>query len=64
MTICYIHGQDGKDSFSSSGVTFGECNVWHLLFADELALLSLNKSDLQKALDWFSDAYLDAGIEN
>ena len=52
-----------KDSYSSSGITFGECNVQHLLFADDLALLSLNKSDLQYALDWFSDACLDAGIK-
>ena len=35
-----------KDTSSSSGITFGECNVWHPLFADDLALLSLNKSDL------------------
>ena len=40
-----------KDSASSSVVTFGECNVWCLLFADDLALLSSNKSDLQYALD-------------
>ena len=52
-----------RDSFSSSGVTFGECNVWHLLFADDLALLSSNKSDLQYAFDLFSDACLDAGIK-
>ena len=49
-----------KDSSFSSGVTFGECNVWRLLFPDDLALLSSNKSNLQCALDQFSDAYLDA----
>ena len=48
-----------RDSSSSSGITFGECNVWHLLFADGLALLTWNKSDLQNALDRFSDACLD-----
>ena len=52
-----------KDSFSSNGITFGECNVWHMLFADDLALLNLNKSDLQYALDQFSDVCLDAGMK-
>ena len=52
-----------RDSSFSSGVTFEECNVQCLLFADDLALLSLNKSDLQYALDWFSDACLDAEIK-
>ena len=51
-----------RDSFSSSGVTFGKCNVWRLLFADDLAWLSSNESDLQYALDWFPDACLDAGM--
>ena len=48
-----------KDSSSSSGITFGECNVWCLLFADDLALLSLNKSDLQSALNHCTDACWD-----
>ena len=52
-----------RDSSPSSGATFGECNVWRLLFADDLALLSSNKSDLQKTLDRFSDACLDAGMK-
>ena len=52
-----------KDSSSSSGVTFGECNVWRLLFADDLALLRSSKSYLQHALDRFSDACLDAGMK-
>ena len=52
-----------KDSSSSSGVTFGECNVRHLLFSDHFALLSSNKSDLQYEFDRFSDACLDAGIK-
>ena len=52
-----------KDSSCSSGITFGYCNVWHLLFADDLALLSSNKSDLQYALHQFSDACLDAGMK-
>ena len=47
-----------RDSSSSKGVTFGKCNVRRLLFADDLALLSLNKSDLKYALDQ-SDACLD-----
>ena len=52
-----------KDSFSSSGVTFGKCNVWRLLFADDLRLLSPNKSDLQYALDGFFGACLDDGTK-
>ena len=52
-----------KDSFSSSGVTFGEFNVQCLLFADDLALLSLNESDLQYALDQFFEACLDDGMK-
>ena len=62
LFIIYMDKID-KDSAFSSGITFGECNVWHLLFADDLALLSSNKSDLQYALDWFFDACLDAGIK-
>ena len=52
-----------RDNFSSSGITFGECNVWRLLFADDLMLLRSNKSDLQDALNRFSDAYLDAEMK-
>ena len=52
-----------RDSSSSSGITFGECNIWRLLFSDDFALLSSNKSDLQYALDWFSFACLDAGMK-
>ena len=52
-----------KHNSSSTGVTFGECNVQWLLFADDLALLSSNKSDLQYAFDWFSNACLDAGMK-
>ena len=52
-----------RDSSYSSGVTFGQCNVQRLLFADDLALLTLNKSDLQYALDRFSEACLDAGMK-
>ena len=52
-----------RDNFFSSGVVFEKCNVRRLLFADDLALLSSNKSDLQYALDWFSDACLDAGMK-
>ena len=37
-------------------------NVQCLLFADDLALLSSNKSDLQYAFDQF-DAFLDAGMK-
>ena len=62
LFIIYIDKID-RDSFSNSGITFGECNVWHLLFADDFALLSLNKSDLQYALDRFSDASLDAEMK-
>ena len=55
-----LFGQDRQRQFSSSGVTFRECNVWRLLFADYLALVSLSKSGLQYTLDRFSDACLDA----
>ena len=53
----------GKDSTSSSGVTFKKCNIRHLLFADDLALLSLNRNDLPYALDQFSDESSDAGMK-
>ena len=43
--------------------SFGECNIRHLLFADDLALLSSSKSDLQYAHDQFSDACLNAGMK-
>ena len=62
LFIVYMDKID-KDSSPGSGVTFGECNVWRLLFADGLGLLSLNKSDLQDALDRFSDKCLDAGMK-
>ena len=62
LFIIYMDKID-KDSSSSGGVTFEECNVRHLLFADDLALLKLNKSDLQYAFQWFSNAYLDAEMK-
>ena len=62
LFIIYMDKVD-KDSSSSSDITFGECNVWHLLLADDLALLSSNKSDLQYALDWFFYAHLDVGMK-
>ena len=62
LFIIYIDKID-NDSSSTIGVTFGECNVWRLLFADDLALLKSNKSDLQYALDRFSDACLDAEMK-
>ena len=45
LFIIYMDKID-RDGSSSSGVRFGECNVRRLLFADDLALLSLNKIDL------------------
>ena len=62
LFIIYMDKID-KDSFFSSGVIFGKYNVRRLLFADDLTLLNLNKSDLQYALDRFSDACLDAGMK-
>ena len=62
-SVHYIHGQDRQDSSSTTGVTFGECNVWCLLFADDLTLLSSKRSDLQYAFDWFSNTCLDAGMK-
>ena len=52
------------DSSFSSGVTFGECNVRRLLFADDLALLSSNESDIQYAFDRFSDAGMKISTSN
>ena len=52
-----------RDSSSSNGVTFGQCNVRRLLFAYDFALLSSNKSDLQYALDRFSDACSNANMK-
>ena len=52
-----------KDSSSSRGITFREFNVWQLLFANDLGLLSSDETDLQHALDWFSDACLDAEMK-
>ena len=46
MFIIYMDKID-RDSCSSSGVKFGECNVWHLMFTDNLALLSSSQSDLE-----------------
>ena len=44
LFIIYMDKID-RDSTSSSDVTFGECNVRRLLFADDFALLRSNKSD-------------------
>ena len=52
-----------KDSCFSSSITFGKGNVRHLLFADNLALLSSNKNYFQYALDRFSDAGFGAGTK-
>ena len=62
LFIMYMDKVD-KDSSYSSGVTIGECNVRRLLFVDDLALLSSNKSDLQYALNRFSDACLNAAMK-
>ena len=62
LLIVYTDKTD-KDSSSCSGITFGECNGWCLLFANDHALLSSNISDLQYALDQFSDACLDADMK-
>ena len=51
------------DYSSSSGIRFGEYNVCRLLFPDDLSLLNSNESNLQYALDQFSDACLDAGMK-
>ena len=52
-----------KDNSSSSGVIWGvQCSAPAV--CDDLALLSSNKSDFQYALDWFSNACLNAGMKN
>ena len=58
-----LYWQDRQRQFSSSGVTFRECNVRRLLFADDLALVSSSKSGLQYTLDRVSDACLDAEMK-
>ena len=50
LFIIYMDKID-RDSSSSSSITIRKCNVWCLLFAEDLVLLSSNKSDLQYALD-------------
>ena len=62
LFVIYMNKID-RDSSSNSYATFGECNIWRPLFADDLALLSSNKIDLQYALNRFSDACLDAGMQ-
>ena len=63
LLIIYMNKID-RDSFSSCGVTFRECNVWRLLFADDLDdLLSFNKRDFQYELDRFSGACLDVEMK-
>ena len=52
-----------RDYFPSSGVAFEECNIWRLLLANDLALLSSNKSDLYYALNQFFDVSLNAGMK-
>ena len=52
-----------RDSSSSSGVILGKYNVWRLLFADNLGLLSSSKGDLQYTLDRVFDVCLDAGMK-
>ena len=59
----FMHGQERKRQFLLYCRYIWECNVWRLLFADNLALLSANKSDLQYSFDWFSDACLDAEMK-
>ena len=51
-----------KNSFGRD-IKNGECGVWHLLFADDLVLLSSSQSDLQEALHRFSDACSDVGMK-
>ena len=62
--LLFIIYMDRIDKNSSGrGVTIGDCSVRRLLFADDLALLSSSRSDLQEALDRFSDACSDAGMK-
>ena len=62
LCITYMDKID-KNSSSSSGVTFGKCNLRRLLFADDFALLTSNKSNFQYALDRFPDTCLNAGMK-
>ena len=62
LFITYLNKIDRDSSFS--GVPLGKCNVWRLLFADDLALLRSNESDLQYALDRSSDACLNVGMRS
>ena len=59
LFIIYMEKLD-RSIFFSSGITFRECNLWHLLFANDYVLLSSNKSYLQYSIDRFSNACLNA----
>ena len=52
-----------KKSESCGGVKIGEYTVQRLLFADDLVLLDSTQSELQQALDRFSDAFSVAGMK-
>ena len=52
-----------RDSFFSTGITFGECIIRCLIFTDDLALLSSNENDLQYAFYSLSEVCLNAGMK-
>ena len=52
-----------KCSQADECATIGNCKIGHLLFADDLVLLSSTESGLQRALNSFTDAYNIAGMK-
>ena len=52
-----------KKSESCGGVKISDCTVQRLLFADDIVLLDSSQSDLQQALDRFSDECSAAGMK-
>ena len=51
----------GKCRQADECATIGNCKISRLLFADDLVVLSLTESGLQRALNSFADAYDTAG---
>ena len=53
------------DKFSQADecVTIGNCKISHLLFADDLVLLSSTESGLQRTLNSFVDSFDTAGMK-
>ena len=62
LFIVYMNWID-KCNQADECVTIGNCKIRRLLFADDLVLLSLTKSGLQRALNSFADTCNTAGMK-